>query len=341
MTRELTIGANGARALMAFVVSKGADRGVLASRSRITPADLANPDGRVLFSRYVALMKAGQELLNDPALALHFGEMVDTSEVSIGCAIGGFETIDDAFAQVNRYARLGVEVEGVISDDRFQLRRTAGQLWIVDGRRNPNDFPELTESTFARMVCSTRRSLGETRLFKALCFTHAEPPYRAEYERIFGVPVVFGSDKNGLQIDEALLSNYRLPLASPYVTSILKGHAEALLKGLEGSGTTRAAVEGLLMPMLRSGHATMQAIAKELGLSRPTLSRKLKAEGMTFERVLDELRHKLALHYLSEMKTSISQTAGLVGYSDPAAFSRAFKRWTGSNPRQHRGLTRR
>ncbi len=54
---------------------------------------------------------------------------------------------------------------------------------------------------------------------------------------------------------------------------------------------------------------------------------------MTFEKVLDELRHKLARHYLNDKKISVNETAYLVGFSDAAAFSRAFKRWTGSSPR--------
>ena len=82
----------------------------------------------------------------------------------------------------------------------------------------------------------------------------------------------------------------------------------------------------------------METIAGELGLSRQTLFRRLKAEGTTFERVLDDLRHRLALHYLDGGKMSVNQTAYLVGFSDPAAFSRAFKRWTGSSPRAY--LTR-
>jgi len=49
--------------------------------------------------------------------------------------------------------------------------------------------------------------------------------------------------------------------------------------------------------------------------------------------VLDELRHKLALYYLSGKKVSVNETAWLVGFSEPASFSRAFKRWTGSSPR--------
>jgi AraC-like DNA-binding protein len=77
----------------------------------------------------------------------------------------------------------------------------------------------------------------------------------------------------------------------------------------------------------------MHLIADKLCCSRQTLFRKLKAEGVTFEQVLDELRRKLSLNYLNANKISVKETARLVGYSDSAAFSRAFKRWTGSSPR--------
>ena len=336
---ELTIAASGVRALLELAVSKGASRQTLAERSGIDPAELADRDNRVAFSKYVALMRAGQESCNDPALALHFGEAVDVSEISIACTVGGVENIDDAFAQVNRYARLAVEVEGVGNGDRFQLRRTAGQLWIVDARRNPNDFPELTESTFARMVCSTRRTLGDTQVFKAVHVTHAEPAYRAEYERIFRVPVVFGSDKNALRIDEAVLSGYRLPTSSQYVTEVLKEHAEALLERLESSKSTRDRVESLLMHLMPTGDACMDTVASTLGLSRQTLYRKLKAEGVSFEEVLEQLRCSMAHHYLNGRKASVKETAYLIGFSDPAAFSRAFKRWTGRTPAMARSAT--
>ena len=71
-------------------------------------------------------------------------------------------------------------------------------------------------------------------------------------------------------------------------------------------------------------------------LSRQSLSRKLKAEGVTFERVLDELRRRMALHYLLKEKVSVNEVAYLLGFSEPAAFSRAFKRWTGTSPRTAR-----
>jgi AraC-like DNA-binding protein len=75
----------------------------------------------------------------------------------------------------------------------------------------------------------------------------------------------------------------------------------------------------------------MELIANRMGLSRQTLFRRLKSEGTSFGKVLEELRHKMALNYLSGKKVSVNETAYLVGFSEPAAFSRAFKRWTGTS----------
>jgi AraC-like DNA-binding protein len=170
---------------------------------------------------------------------------------------------------------------------------------------------------------------------KAIHFTHAEPGYRAEYDRIFGSPLVFCSNRNAMLIEEEFLL-VRLPASNPYLAQVLSKHAEALLKRLENSKTIRGRVESLLIPSLHTEPAGMQTIAGKMGLSRQTLSRRLKAEGVTFEKVLDELRRGMALHYLREEKVSVNEAAYLLGFSEPAAFSRAFKRWTGASPRTAR-----
>lgn len=330
---ELTVAAGGVRALIDVAVSRGASRCALTERSRIDPAELEDRDNRIPFTKYVALMKAGQELCNDPALALHFGESAGLSEISITHQIGA-SSIAEAFAVVNRYARLSVEVEQG-GADRYLLSRSGGRLWMIDTRKNPNDFPELTESSFARMICSMRQLAGEKLMVKAVHVTHSAPSYRAEYDRIFRMPVVFESDKNAFLMDEAMLS-YKPPITPAYTREVLTAHAEGLLEKLDRSKSTKGHVESLLMPSLKDGDVSMKTIASKLGVSRQTLFRKLKSEGVTFEKVLDELRHKQALNYLSANKMSVSQTAYLVGFSDPASFSRAFKRWTGSSPRSMR-----
>jgi AraC-like DNA-binding protein len=73
-----------------------------------------------------------------------------------------------------------------------------------------------------------------------------------------------------------------------------------------------------------------------LGLSRQTLYRRLKAEGVSFDQVLDDLRATMAQDYLGARKVSVNQAAYLTGFSESSAFSRAFKRWTGQTPAQFR-----
>jgi AraC-like DNA-binding protein len=329
--REPTISAGFAAGLLEFAVSRGADRAELLSRSEIDARDLGEQDNRVPLVKYKALMHAAKELTHDPAFALHFGEAVDMADVSIiGLIARASETFVEAMTQINRFHRLGVDVEGTGGGSFTVVKRVGTHVWLVDARKIPRDFPELTEAYFARSIAGIRR-IVDVPVAKALRFTHKEPPYRAEYDRIFRAPVEFESDMNATLIDEVWLT-FKNPLASRYAFGALNERAEALQRQFESADTTRARVESLIMPILHTGDANMQTIAAKMGIGVKTLFRKLKAEGLTFEKVLDELRRRLALDYLAGKKVSVSETAYLVGFSDAATFSRAFKRWTGAPP---------
>ena len=91
-------------------------------------------------------------------------------------------------------------------------------------------------------------------------------------------------------------------------------------------------VEAEIEPLLASGRIRVEAVARSLGLSRQTLYRRLKEEGTTFERLLDRVRRRLALRFVREQGLSVKEASYRLGFSDPAAFSRAYKRWTGSSP---------
>lgn len=333
---ELTVSAGLVRGLVNLAVSKGADRVSLLGLAGIHEESLADQDGRVPFQSYVALMRAGKELAHDPAIALHFGETSNFAELSIVGLIGAAsETMADALTQLNRYGRLVVEFDG--GRDRF-VREPEGvdAYWLIDTREHPNDFPELTESTFARLICGPR-ALGIPQLARAVHVTHPKPDYADEIERVFGAPVTYSASRNAILIDRKWMS-FRIQTQPRYAFGVLSKHADGLLKELEASKTVHGRVEALLMPVLHKGNANMDAIAGKLGMSRQTLFRRLKDEGTTFEKVLDGLRRKLALDYLSAKKASVNETAYLVGFSDPSAFSRAFKRWTGKSPKGMRDM---
>jgi AraC-like DNA-binding protein len=95
-------------------------------------------------------------------------------------------------------------------------------------------------------------------------------------------------------------------------------------------------VERISSELLPHGDANAAAVAQKLGISSRSLSRRLKAEGVTFSTVLDELRQALAETYLEEHELSISEIAWLLGYEEVSSLTHAFKRWTGLTPRQFR-----
>ncbi len=329
---EPTVSAGYANALIDLAVAKGADQRLLMEHSQIDTDDLADPDHRISFDKFKRLMRAGKALSNEPALALHFGEAFGFEELSIvGLVCHAAETMAEAFAQMNRYGRLVIEVDGVGAEDRFQIIQDDDGVWIDDTRKNPNSFPELTESTLGRFICGVRRYFPNAPFVLEAHVTHAQPDHVAEYERILNVPIVFNSVKNAMRVDPSSLTK-KLPHPNRYVFGIFSEHAEALLDNLESSKTIRGKVESMLIPVLHKGDISMKVIAQKMGLSRQTLYRKLKTEGISYEKLLDELRHQMAQHYLRGEKVSVNETAYLVGFSDPSAFSRAFKRWTGNSP---------
>jgi AraC-like DNA-binding protein len=328
---EPTIAAPFARALLELAVAKGAGRRELLERSGIDEGALDDRQARIPLARWVALMRFGAQACGDAALPLHFGEAFDVGDMSVvGLMTRAAGTKGEALTMVNRFCRLVADVptEG---DERFQLVREGRRTWMVDTRLDPNETPEVSETGFAQMATMGQRMLPGVLHFRAVHFTHPAPAYRAEYERIFQVPVVFGSDRNAFLMPDGWEAD-PIALQPRYALDILEAHAERLLERLDSEASVTLRVEALLAPRLASGQTGAAAVAAALGLSQQGLYRKLKAEGVTFVEVLRAVRRRLANHYLRDKGLSAKETGYRLGFSDPAAFSRAFKRWTGSTP---------
>ena len=328
-----TVSAGYARALLDYAVSRGADRALLLDRSLIAADRLLDQDNRVPMASYVALMRAAKDLCNSPALGLEFGAATRFDAFSIvGLICRSAGTMGEALRHLNRYRRLIAEVDAGGEDERFRIVPRDDGLWLEDRRPDPDAFPELTEETFARFVCEVARLHPGAPFVKAVEVTHPRPDHAADYTRVLKAPTTFGAGRNAMLIDAAWLD---LPTTGgdAYVFGIFNARAEALLKRLDETTTVRGRVESLLLPRLHLGEADMTTTAKAMGLSRQTLYRRLKAEGASFDQVLDGLRRETALSYLESDRLSVNETAYLVGFSDRSAFSRAFKRWTGRSPR--------
>jgi AraC-like DNA-binding protein len=333
-----TVAAAYAFSLVDFASTRGADRSELLTVAGLDAAASSDRNARLPFDNYKALMKAAKRLTGDEALALHFGESVDMTQVSIVGGIGAAcETIADAFVMLGRYARLlvDVELEEHANGERLILERRGKDRWLVDLRKNPDDFPELTESSFARMVTSTARFTGRS-FVKAVHVTHPAPSYRCEYDRIFGAPVQFESRRNALVLNDDSWMRLNAPLPSHPVVEVLSEKADALIRDLDTESTLKGRTLRVLESKLQGGDISMDGVAAALGVSRSTLRRRLATEKASFSEVLEELRQARAERLLDVGDLALSQIAHALGFSELASFSRAYKRWTGKSPKARR-----
>lgn len=334
---DQTVAAGYVLSFIDLAVSKGVSRADLLAQSGITPDALSNADQRLAFADFVKLVRTAKTLSGDATLALQFGASRPFRDVSIvGLITHAATTMGEAFEELNRYARLVVEVEGHEVARRFAIVRRGDGVWIEDQRRNPNGFPELTESTWVRFVHEHKVYFPDRPPYVLdVHMTHAAPAHAEAYKTYFAMPVHFGAAWNALKIRESWLSE-PTGNSNRYVFGVFNAHADTLLASLLASKTVRGQIEAALIPVLHKGELTLAAIARQLGFSRSTLQRRLQADGLTYEAILDALRQRMAIDYLASRKLAVSETAYLTGFSDAAAFTRAFKRWTGTTPGKFR-----
>jgi AraC-like DNA-binding protein len=325
-----TVAAGMAKGLLEFAVGQGADRSALLSASGLTAADLSSEDARLPFSRYVALYWAGEVMSGDPALALHFGESMSAMDGMVVCHVGSAcETMGAALDVINRFGRLSIDVATASGGDPFQVETSGAGTWLIDASIYPVPSPQLTDTSFTRLIAGTRQ-LTDRDFVRAVHLTRTAPAHQTEYERIFRAPIAFGERRNALLLDPDW---FALPLGatSRYAGSVFEAHANTLLENLDPPGRHGRAVEEIVRSRLASSAVSMQAVARQLGISRQTLYRRLQCERTTFEAILTRVRQETAQQLLRE-GVSVGETAHRLGFSDHSAFSRAYKRWTGRSP---------
>jgi AraC-like DNA-binding protein len=166
-------------------------------------------------------------------------------------------------------------------------------------------------------------------------FPYPKPTDLEAYNRIFRCSLAFERPVAKLTIPRVLWES-PLPTADPALLRVLEEQASTLLALHPPPQDTEARIRVLLGSMLRDGESSLQSVAEQLGYSPRNLQRRLKTIDRSFSKVLDELRAQTAKYYLRDPEIPIGDIAGKVGYVEASSFTRAFKRWTGSTPREYR-----
>ncbi|NNF90852.1 MAG: helix-turn-helix domain-containing protein [Boseongicola sp.] len=239
---------------------------------------------------------------------------------------------ENLIAATERLARY----KPLIGPVRLESHLLAGGLEVTVDAEPETALPD--EYVAAELVFLVNLARKATRHpIRPVAIEMVSPPDHPDYAEFFGHAVYAGPfNRVVFAPDDA-----RRPFlsANPAMFSVFEPELRARLDELEMSATTGDRVRSALMEALPSGQPDVGTVARRLGTSARTLQRRLGTEGTSFQDVLQDLRERLARHYLATTPHTSGEISYLLGYEDPNSFTRAFHTWTGTTPETYRAAS--
>ena len=321
----MTLPAHDLRVLLDGLGLLGYSVEALLAAARLDRADLTNPDARVPCDAYGAVLTRAQHERFTPNLALELARVTPLGAWPlIDYLVVTADTVEAGVRQLARYLRItgapfSIEVHDDVEPIRVEMTTLAAPFAI--------EFD-------AALIVLRLRNETDGVFAASLSFTHTLDD-AAEFGRILGCPVTPNAAWSGVSLP---LQTWRLPLRrrDPILRQVLERHGNELVARLPAGTGLALEVQRALALRIAGGDTRIDAIGRELGLSARTLQRRLADEGVAYQRLLDDARKAAAGRHLAESTLAIGEIAYLLGYSEAAAFHRAFRRWYGATPEAFR-----
>ena len=298
----------------------------------LTRRQVSDPDAKIPFHKHAKFLTLAAEATGDSCFGLHASlELHPRQSGVLGYVLLNSASLGDALNHLQRYHRVlseGWDVEFKIEGERAAL---IGR--IIDPLvKNEQHAAEGALSLLLRF-CEV--ITGEKITPIRVEFRHKKHKAATKVKERFGCPILFGRERVALVFQREVI-DHAVQAADDELLKILKRYCRQILGQPTGPKDLSFEVRELITALLPSGQPTIDNVARELGMSARTLRRRLADEGLVYKHLLDDLRQKLALSYLSDKSISLKQVAYLLGYADLAAFNHAFHRWTGASPSTYR-----
>ncbi len=162
-------------------------------------------------------------------------------------------------------------------------------------------------------------------------FAQGRPRDTRPFRRIFNAPLRFDADQSAL-VFSAHWARHRLTEADAEMRSLLQQQVDALAVDVNQVDGFPERVRSVLRTGLLTGHASVDRVATLFSMHSRTLARRLAASGTSFKILADEGRFEIAKQMLENTTVEVSHVAAALDYADASAFTRAFRRWSGTTP---------
>jgi len=315
----------------------------------LSQAMLRSPDARISIPKFMRLGHACIKASQNPCLGLLMGKATAATHLGYaGLLALSSKDLYQACHQITRYEPLSSY--NVRGQSQFYLAdNKSGVLafYSLAPYNNYNYFvvDSLLSSWYQLLQCLS----GRTDVVEKVCLEFSPPSYMDKYKDFFDCDVLFNQEKNHLVINkEALYFPCTSYCAATF--ELLKRQADNSLEKMQIGLTFQEKVSQVIGPLLTNSQLTynhsdnklanntptLAQVAEQLNMAPWTVRRKLVSEGSSFQETLNNTRKDLSISYIRDTALSLGEVAYLLGFSSPAAFQRAFKRWTGEAPGQFR-----
>jgi AraC-like DNA-binding protein len=334
MSSGVRFSASFVRDLVLYAASRGVDIDDLCAAIGVSRALLATPDEPVAGTVYERAWQIVMDRTGDQDLGLHLGESVHPSMLGLlGFVMLSCETVGAAIERlirywntINRATTLRLSREGLDAQLEWAVVDLPGNFLL----RNPR---QSAESASAAMLAIAKALAGRPLPLSRVEFAHARPARIGEHERLFGGPPFFGADATRLTFRAEALE-WPVLQANPALLETFEAQIARRVEREPDSLVDRVRHE--IGRRLRGETPDLSAIARALRVSERALQRELQQLGVSFRQLLDDLRRDLAMDYLKNQQASIAEVSFLLGFSEPSAFHRSFRKWTGVTPQAFR-----
>lgn len=203
---------------------------------------------------------------------------------------------------------------------------------------NPYNYFVVDSVLASWFTLLTARAMHLTQpidIIKAVHIEYPEPKNSKRYHDFFQCPVIFSSTFNGLVLNNQHINT---PLPDACLSSYLQAQqlCQNELLQLQQNQDWQTKVIEKISHHLVGSMPDINQVAELLGTSAWTLRRRLYKENTNYQRIMDKTRKGLALSYVRDTQLSFSEVSYLLGFATPAAFYKAFRRWTQDTPKNYR-----
>ena len=308
-------------------------QGELLASLGLTADGAETPDQMISDQAFFGLLESiAAGLPEGRAVGVRVGASMRCDEYgAFGLAFKSAVTLESSYLRTERYGRV------VTSIANFRLVRgqRTSLMAVIEGRGQRLGLQMTSELALAAACALSREVSAGDFDPVAVHLMQPRPLESSALDEHFRCPIYFDAERDAFEVDNDRLG-VRNRLGDLGLSRFFESHLESALADLPADGGLRRRVRSEVVQSLSEGVPTLSQVAQRLGMSGRTLQRRLAAEGLAYQALVDEARQSLATRLLRRSDYSLAEVAFLTGFSEQSTFGRAFKRWTGQTPRAFR-----